>query len=123
MNYLIILILLCRKMCFIFPCVMKKPAFATRDESIDKLNLFFLSGRTVSRCRRKRKEKSVPTDRKKKLQILIICENKLLKAELYKSNFAEFHGAQLSLYILRLSIFSFQFFCNSCSFSLFHFLV
>ena len=57
-------------MCFIFPCVMKKPAFATSDEPIDKLNLFFLSGRTVSRFRRKRKEKSVPTDRKKKLQIL-----------------------------------------------------
>ena len=69
-----------------FPCLMEKPAFSTRDAPIDKTNLFLLSGRTVSRCK-------------------------------YKN-----HGVQLSLYILKLSIFSCQLFCNSCSFSLFHFL-
>ena len=36
-----------------FPCVMEKPAFPTRDEPLDKTNLFVLSGRAVSRCRHK----------------------------------------------------------------------
>ena len=73
-----------------FPCVMEKPAFPTRDAPMDKRNLFLLSGRTVSRCTRKSlQEKLVPTDRKVNFQILIICENKLSKVELYKSNFVK----------------------------------
>ena len=36
-----------------FPCVMEKPVFPTRDVPIDKRNLFLLSGRAVSRCRDK----------------------------------------------------------------------
>ena len=35
----------------------------------------------------------------------------------------ENYGVQLSRYILKLSIFSCQHFCNSCSFSLFQFLI
>ena len=69
------------------PCVMEKPAFPTRD-AIDKINLFLLSRRAVSRCRHKNlHKKQVPTDRESNLQILMICENKLSKAKLYKSNF------------------------------------
>ena len=67
---------------------MEKPAFPTRDAPIDKRNLFLLRGRVVSRCRHKSLQgKQVPTDRKSDFQILIICKNKLSKAELYKSNF------------------------------------
>ena len=55
---------------------------------VDKINFFLLSGKAISRCRDEiLQEKSVPTDRKINFQILIICENKLSKAELYKSNF------------------------------------
>ena len=73
-----------------FPCVMEKPAFPVRDVPIDKSNLFLLSGREVSRCKRKSlQEKLVPTDRKSGFKILIICESKFSKAELYKSNFAK----------------------------------
>ena len=77
-------------MCHMFPCVMEKPAFPTRDTPIDKRNLLPLSGRAVFRCRHKRlHEKSVPPDQKNNFQILIICENKLSKAELCKSNFVK----------------------------------
>ena len=77
-------------MCHMFPCFREKPAFPTRDAPIDKRNLFLLSGRAVFRCRHKSlQEKWVPTDRKNNFQILIICENKLSKSELYKANFVE----------------------------------
>ena len=73
-----------------FPCFMEKPAFPTRDAPIDKRNLFLLSGRAVSGCRHKSLQKNyVSTDRKSSLEILIICENKLSKAELCKSNFVK----------------------------------
>ena len=48
-----ILILLWWKMCYMFPCVMEKPAFATRDAPIDKRNLFLLSWWAISRCKHK----------------------------------------------------------------------
>ena len=77
-------------MCHMFPCVVEKPTFPTRDAPIDKRNLFLLSERAVSRCRHKSlKEKYVPTYRESNFQILIICENKLPKTELYKSNFVK----------------------------------
>ena len=73
-----------------FSCVMEKPASPNRDAPIDRRNLFLLSGRAVSSFRHKNlKEKQVPTDRKSDLQIQIICENKLSKAELYKSTFVK----------------------------------
>ena len=73
-----------------FPCVMEKPAFPTRDAPIDKRNFFLISGRAISRCRHKSlQENWIPTDRKSNFQILIICENKILKAEIYKSNFVK----------------------------------
>ena len=66
-----------------FPCFREKPPFPTRDAQIDKINLFLQVGRVVFRCRHKSlQEKYVPTDRKNDFQILIICENKLFKAEL-----------------------------------------
>ena len=75
-------------MCHVFPCVMQKTTFPSRNTPIDKRNLFLLSGRVVSHFRHESlQEKQVPTDRKNNSQILIICENKILKAELYKSNF------------------------------------
>ena len=71
-----------------FPCVMEKPAFPTRDAPIGKRKLFQQSGRAVSRCGHESlQEKQVPTDRKSNFQILIICENKLSEVELYKSKF------------------------------------
>ena len=93
-------------MCFIFPCVMKKPAFATSDEPIDKLNLFFLSGRTVSRCRRQRTEKLVPTDRKKK-----ITNSNYLRKQTFKSRIIQIklcgvsRSATISLHFETLHIF------------------
>ena len=75
-------------MCHVFPCVMQKTTFPSRNTPIDKRNLFLLSGRVVSHFRHESlQKKQVPTDRKNNSQILIICENKILKAELYKSNF------------------------------------
>ena len=69
---------------------MEKPAFPTRDAQIDKRNLFPLSQRAVSLCRHKSlQKKQVPTDRKSNFHILIIFENKLSKAELYKSKFVK----------------------------------
>ena len=77
-------------MCHMFPCFREKPAFPTRDELIDKRNFFLLSGRAVFRCRHKNlQEKKVPTDRENNSQIIVICKNKLSKAELYKSGFAK----------------------------------
>ena len=75
-------------MCHVFPCVMQKTTFPSRNTPIDKRNLFLLSGRVVSHFRHESlQKKQVPTNRKNNSQILIICENKILKAELYKSNF------------------------------------
>ena len=75
-------------MCHMFPGFREKPAFPARDASINKRNLFLLSGRVVFHCRHKSQpEKQVLTDRKNNFQILIVCENKLSKTELYKSNF------------------------------------
>ena len=112
-------------MCHIFPCVTEKPAFPTRDAPIDKRNVFLLSRRAVSRCRHKSlHEKQVPTV----FQIGSKFPNSnYLRKQTFKSwivqikRCTENHGVQLSLYILELSIFSCQPFCNSCSFSLFHF--
>ena len=71
----------------VFPCIKEKPAFPTTVTLIDKKNLFLLSERAVSHCRGKcLQEKEVPTDWKSNFQILIISENKLSKAKLYKSN-------------------------------------
>ena len=102
-----------------------------KDLPIDKKNLFLLSGRAVSRCSHKTlQEKLVATDRQSNFQILITWENKLSKAELQKLKFAKKpkkqtnnNGVQLSFYIVKLSIFSCQLFCNSCSFLLLHFLL
>ena len=74
----------------LFLCFMKKPDFPTRDAPIEKTNLFLLSGRAVFRYRNKSlQEKQAQTDRKNNFKILIICENKLSKAELQKSNFVK----------------------------------
>ena len=84
------LILLWWKMCHMFPCIMVKPVFPTRDAPIDQRNLFLLSGKAVSSCRHKSfHEKQVLTDRKSNFRILVVCENKLSKAKLYKSNFVK----------------------------------
>ena len=75
-------------MCHMFPCVMEKTTFPSSNTPIDKRNLFLLSGIVVSNFRHESlQEKQVPTDRKSNSQILIIRENKILKAESYKSNF------------------------------------
>ena len=77
-------------MCHMFPCFREKPAFPTRDAPIDTRNFFLQSGRAVFRCRHKSlQEKLIPTNRKNNLQILINYENKLSKAELYKSTFVK----------------------------------
>ena len=112
-------------MCHIFPCVTEKPAFPTRDAPIDKRNVFLLSRRAVNHCRHKSlHEKQVPTV----FQIGSKFPNSnYLRKQTFKSwivqikRCTENHGVLLSLYILELSIFSCQPFCNSCSFSLFHF--
>ena len=112
-------------MCHIFPCVMEKPAFPTRDAPIDKRNVFLLSRRAVSRCRHKSlHEKQVPTV----FQIGSKFPNsQYLRKQIFKRQIVQIkrctenHGVQLPLYILELSIFSCQPFCNSCSFLLFHF--
>ena len=94
-------------MCRLFPFVMEKSAFPTRD-AIDKRNLFLLSGRAVSCCRHKSlHKKQVPTHQKSNFQILIICKNKLSKAELYKSNFVKkSRSATIYLHFKTLYIFS-----------------
>ena len=112
-------------MCHIFPCVMEKPAFSTRDAPIDKRNVFLLSRRAVFRFRDKSfHEEQVPTV----FQIGSKFPNSnYLRKQTFKSRIVQIkrctenQGVQLSLYILELSIFSCQPFCNSCSFSLFHF--
>ena len=111
MWYLIILILFCSKICHMFSCVMEKPAFPNRDAPIDRRNLFLLSGRAVSNFRHKSlKEKQVPTDRKSDLQIQIICENKLSKAELYKSTFVKTIPSHFNfLHIFASTFFKFLF--------------
>ena len=89
-------------MCRMLPCFREKPAFPTRNEAIDKKNFFLLSGRVVFCFRHKSlQEKKVPTDRENNFQILVICENKLSKAELYKSDFVT-----ISLYFQTRDIFS-----------------
>ena len=73
-----------------FPYFREKPAFPTRDATIDKRNLFLLNRRAVFRCRHESlQEKWVPADRQNNFQILIICENKPSRAKLYKSNFVK----------------------------------
>ena len=93
-------------MSHMFPCFREKPTFSTRDASIDKRNLILLNGRAVFHCRHKSfREKFIPTDRKNKFQILIICENKLSKAELYKSNFVKKITECISCHFKNLHIF------------------
>ena len=83
---------------------MEKLAFPTRDPPIDKTNLFLLSGRADSRGRHKSlQEKYVPTDRKSNFQVLVIWENKLSKAELYKSNFVKKITESSCLFIFKNS--------------------
>ena len=103
------------------PFVMEKPAFPTRDTRIDQRNLFLLSERAVSRCRHKGLQgKQVPTDRKSNFQILSVKTN-------FKSRIAlirlckEDHVLQLSLYILKLSIFFVTFFVIPVPFCYFTF--
>ena len=112
-------------MCHIFPCVMEKPAFSTRDAPIDKRNVFLLSRRAVFRFRDKSfHEEQVPTV----FQIGSKFPNSnYLRKQTFKRRIVQIkrctenHGVQLSPYILEISIFSCQPFCNSYSFSLFHF--
>ena len=74
-------------MCHVLPCFRGKLPFLTRDATIGKI---LLSGRAAFRCRHiSLQEKQVPPDQKNNFQILIICGNKLSKAELYKSNFVK----------------------------------
>ena len=70
-------------------------------------NFFLQSRRADFRCKHKSlREKQVPTDRKSISQFLIICENKLSKAELYKSDFVKkSRSATISLHSKTLHIF------------------
>ena len=40
-----------------FPCVMEKPTFPTKEATTDKKNLFLLSGRAISPCKHKSLQK------------------------------------------------------------------
>ena len=119
--YVIILILLCWKICHMFP--MEQPAFPTRNAPIDKRNLFLLSGRAVSRCWHKNlQEKYVLPNRKSNFLNSIYLrkqtfKNQIAQIKLCKEN----HEVQLSLYISKLSIFSCQLFCSSFPFHYFTF--
>ena len=91
-----------------FPCFREKPVFSTRDARLDKRNLFLLSGRAAFRSRHKILQKSrFQVIEKNNFQILTICENQLSKSQIVKIKLCkDNHGVQLSLYILKLSIFS-----------------
>ena len=70
-----------------FPSVMKKPAFPTRDAQIDKRSLFLLRGRAVSGCRHKSlQEKQVPTDTTEKVMRKQISKSQTVKIKLCKKN-------------------------------------
>ena len=95
-------------MCHVFLFIMEKPAFSTKDALAGKKNLFLLSRKAVSRCRHKSlHKKQVPTDPKSSFEILIICENKLSKSDLYQSSFVKKQrDATISLHFKTLNIFS-----------------
>ena len=111
-------------MCHIFPCATEKPAFPSRDASIDKKNLFLqvqewfpvIRTRVCKKSRFQLIQKVISNSNSLWKQTL---KSRTVQMKLWKEN----NRVQLSLYILKLSIFSSRYFCNSCSFSLFHFLL
>ena len=88
--------------------------------------MFLLSRTVVSRCRHKKGR-----CKKRRFQMIgkVISKSNNRRKQTFKSRVVQIKlckenpGVQLSLYILKLFIFSCQLFCNSRSFSLFHFLL